>query len=418
MSKPDTNLEQALAQLSQASMRPEAKEALLARMQAVHQASLQKDAPMPRRSLGRILPLGSAGRWAAAAAVLAAALGGLWWLAAGTTAIASVSFADVVRKVRQVATVRYEIKVYEGDRFIDGLQVSLAASGKLVRHQGLAGGNTVIYDFLQQKMLVLSDEKEATGTLRETTGDTEWIEPIRSLAGLGDSAGKACGFEWLAGRQTEVFEVAGKEQALRIWVDPQTELPVKVRITPSVSTAPGAKGAAASAFIVIEHIEWDCPLDRSLFDLSLPQGYQWASQRVAGATEDELIAMLRIWSELNDGRFPDKLDRQSLYDFLDARLLAAGKVLSFKLGDSMNTGCLVEGPWKELCDKGRLGLRFLVKVSDRDWTYRGAGVTLGDGTKPVAWWRGPDGAGYRAVYGDLSVRDLARTELPQAPPKE
>jgi hypothetical protein len=408
MAKHKLDLEQALRQLPEVPMRPEAKEQLLARMRAVHQASHQPDASPPARRR-MIFPTGRVGRLAAAGLVLAVTLGGLWWLLSGSAAIASISFGEVMRKVRMASTIRYEMAVYEGGQFADRCQVSFAKSGQLVRQTSLTEGNTVIYDFIQNKELVLTNENKATGTLTELHPGGGWDEPIRSLANLADSAGKACGTEIVHGRTTEIFEAQGKNQTTRMWVDPQRNLPVKVQIT--TRAAP----PAAAMVVTIDHIEWDCPLDASLFALRLPPGYLWSFERISAATEQDLLAMLEAWAHMNDGRFPQKLDRQGLETFGEQQLKRTGRAHSFYVGQSLNQSYIVDGAMQEMFDKARLGLRFVRKMGDSQWHWVGGGVRLGEANVPVAWWCQEDHSGYRIVYGDLTIRDSQELDLPAAP---
>ena len=48
-----------------------------------------------------------------------------------------------------------------------------------------------------------------------------------------------------------------------------------------------------------------------------------------------------------------------------------------------------------------------------DWKYAGAGVKLGDASKPVFWYQPQGSATYRVIYGDLSVKDVAPEDLPK-----
>jgi hypothetical protein len=48
-----------------------------------------------------------------------------------------------------------------------------------------------------------------------------------------------------------------------------------------------------------------------------------------------------------------------------------------------------------------------------EWHYAGKGVTLGDATKAVFWYRKGDATTYRVIYGDLHVGDVELDGLPK-----
>jgi len=51
--------------------------------------------------------------------------------------------------------------------------------------------------------------------------------------------------------------------------------------------------------------------------------------------------------------------------------------------------------------------------SQGQWKYTGAGVKLGDASKVVFWYQPQGSDTCRAIYGDLTVKDVAKENLPQ-----
>ena len=49
---------------------------------------------------------------------------------------------------------------------------------------------------------------------------------------------------------------------------------------------------------------------------------------------------------------------------------------------------------------------------EKSFRYLGKGVKLGDKGRIVCWYKLKGGTAYRAVYGDLSVKDVAPDSLP------
>ena len=46
------------------------------------------------------------------------------------------------------------------------------------------------------------------------------------------------------------------------------------------------------------------------------------------------------------------------------------------------------------------------------FTYIGKGVKLGDASRIVCWYKLKETGKYRAIYGDLSVKDVQPADLP------
>jgi hypothetical protein len=57
------------------------------------------------------------------------------------------------------------------------------------------------------------------------------------------------------------------------------------------------------------------------------------------------------------------------------------------------------------------GLRY-----DQDFHYAGGGVTLGDGKRPIAWWKPKGSSTYRVLMGDLTFQNLPARKLPASSP--
>ncbi len=49
---------------------------------------------------------------------------------------------------------------------------------------------------------------------------------------------------------------------------------------------------------------------------------------------------------------------------------------------------------------------------ENSFRYLGKGVKLGDKDRIVCWYRPKGAKAYRAVYGDLSIKDVAPEDLP------
>ena len=75
-----------------------------------------------------------------------------------------------------------------------------------------------------------------------------------------------------------------------------------------------------------------------------------------------------------------------------------------------------EGWSDEEAQKSTLGCAFIEQLPEgSDYQYVGEDVKLGDANTPVCWWKPPGSKTYRVVYGDLSIRDVEPSDLPEVP---
>ena len=153
----------------------------------------------------------------------------------------------------------------------------------------------------------------------------------------------------------------------------------------------------------------DAKLDALDFSLDPPKGYTLELQARPTVTESEMVAFLGAATRFNDGQFPDSTDLPFDTDKFN--------VASFK-GENERTP--VE---KELIEiRDRIMFREIYQspikrfVEDQtvpnSFHYVGAGTKLGQADRIVCWYT-PRGLNkLRGLFGDLTLRDVAQSELP------
>jgi hypothetical protein len=238
--------------------------------------------------------------------------------------------------------------------------------------------------------------------------------------------------EWVGKRETETGEANifrnsfwdksnNRDWSYDFWIDVKTKKLVAVQVpgcdiydpeNDPVRLNPQHKdGYHKRPFCHIQHeITFDADLDESLFSLEPPEDYTVETERRAQVTEKDMVEYLGILADYNNKTFPDQLspfaftnDRiNKTWDKAeDERTAAEQKLIEtmdhYKMAglNMMPTGHFVED--------------HTVKDSFR---YLGKGVKLGDKDRIVCWYRLKGSNTYRAVYGDLSVRDVALEDLP------
>ena len=166
-----------------------------------------------------------------------------------------------------------------------------------------------------------------------------------------------------------------------------------------------SKGEIAGS--VQHEIVFDAELDPELFDLTPPAGFEVVHESPPPPmTENDLIEWLRVTARFNGGRFVDTpfgVDRDKHNE--------AGQK---KKADRTEVEQAFLDLWlKHLTHRSYPIWSFADdNAVPKTFRYLGKGVTLGDADRFVCWYKSKDTGKYRAVYGDLSVKDVSPDELP------
>jgi hypothetical protein len=229
---------------------------------------------------------------------------------------------------------------------------------------------------------------------RETNSVIAWY---RSLRQAQDHSVSDLGPRQIGDRATFGFRVQKKQEkdlgtgtAYDVWVDRKTSLPLRAEAN---LTLPGHK-----AHIVLEEFAFDAKVPATLFSLTPPAGYTiTAEAELKMPAENDLVSFLRKTAELNDGRFPEDLEFKTVQKILDR---------------SPKTRALPGSPDFNEVMKLTNGLLFMhLRQKDSDWRYLGQGVRLGDASHVVCAWRKKGDSEYRAVFGDLRMRNVQEAQI-------
>ena len=346
-----------------------------------------------------------------AASVLAAVGVGVW-LGAGV-AKASVSFPNVIVRVRKAKSLSYTLTIALPDGRPDEFRVMMDRAGRY--RQTDDSGKVFIADYRMGKRLMLSPRTKVAmlrewEPIQESDGGFERVSRLRNVhadQGVFEAEGK------LDGIACCVFRVETESQTVRIWVDRRTELPVRMEIFERSPDT--AKGGEPKPIAVISRMAWNVDLPDSLFSLAPPPGYVWEDEYYEVVTEADLTALLRLCAEQSGrGVFPGACDDAAIYAALRPLYPESG---SFIMPGEGAAVAVSEAPPSEIKQLVHKGLAFIRRQqAGKTWGYRGGGVRLGDAASLVCWWR-PEGSDKcRAVYGDLSIRDISGTEAPASLP--
>ncbi len=189
----------------------------------------------------------------------------------------SIVLADVVEKSTQAKSVTFVLKVKSGNRTV--LDVKSYLQGNGLRCE-LPNGIVYVENAKERKELYLDmPNKEAAyydfpkdAASLWNTHPIQWLQQVTKpddAKFLGHETLEGCEVEVFLTKQIGVFTKGTKsygfapEHTIKIWVDPQTELPLKIEVRD-----PHAKNVMTFA-----QMKWNEPLGFDLFRLDVPDGF-------------------------------------------------------------------------------------------------------------------------------------------------
>lgn len=175
------------------------------------------------------------------------------------------------------------------------------------------------------------------------------------------------------------------------------------------AAAEAAWSTLTSAGTLIHDIVFDAEFDASAFSLQSPAGYTVRSEAGPSNVQEEDVAeFLRVLAEINGQVFPDRVTPTAISS-------AQLRELELKADRSPAENRLLDIMARVKQGAGnRLPLAAFVQSATTPDTFRyiGKGVELGDASRLVCWYMLERTGRYRAIYGDLSIRDVASDDLP------
>ncbi|MHC4439441.1 MAG: LolA family protein [Planctomycetota bacterium] len=339
---------------------------------------------------------------AAAAVIIIAVLLGINYIS-GSPDGASVAWADVLENIEAARTVMYirefessdvkevfKTRIIEPYRYREDVIESSDKCKVVIRNTKL-NKNLLLYP--HTKMAVIGDDGDYV--------DYELRAYERLKRDFRDGTEKNLGRIKLNGRETICFEISKENKKITVWADPNTALPIQIE---EISDENGDKKK-----VVRSDIKFDVEFDEQLFSLTPPSDYcllDLETQRLQTPfelTEQHLIEGLAVYPKYLDGKFRTRyMGGRPMTEEVKRKCLAdVEKIQNWSDEDS---------------NKSTFGCAFIEQLpEDSDYQYVGEDVKLGDANKPVCWWRPPGSKTYRVVYGDLSVRDVMPSDLPEVP---
>lgn len=338
---------------------------------------------------------------AAAAIIIIAVMLGINYIG-GSPDGASVAWADVLKKIEAARTVMYIYEFEKGNEkevskirimepYLKRMDVIEGSSDyKVAIHNTKLNKNLLLYP--HTKWGVLGDDDVFPGY--------ELREYERLKKDFRDGTEKNLGRVKLNDRETVCFEISKDNKKITVWADPNTAFPIQIE---EKSEENGAMRE------LLGNIKFDMEFDEQLFSMTPPADYclvDLKTQRIQTPfelTEQHLIEGLAVYPKYLDGKFKTW--------YMGGRPKTEEVKKKFKVEIEK-----YEGWSDEEGNKSTLGCAFIEQLPEgSDYQYVGEDVKFGDVNTPVCWWKPPGSKTYRVVYGDLSIRDVEPSDLPEVP---
>ena len=260
-------------------------------------------------------------------------------------------------------------------------------------------------------------------TMHGTRGPFVWVMEQMKERNL-----QWVGTKQTPGGQVNVFRAAFKDEgnnrdwSYDFWVHAETKQLVALQVPgsdifdpendPASKNAPEKEASFYQPFCFFDHdIRFDAELDDSLFDLTPPAGYAVEVEGRPEVTEEEMVAWLGLLAEFYEGTFPDNavppfdvsVDRVNA---IQDKAKEERTPVEQRLLDTQNRYMMAN------INEMPVAYFLRERAVNDSFRYLGKGVKLGDKERIVCWYRLKGAVDYRAVYGDLSIKDMRAEDLP------
>jgi outer membrane lipoprotein-sorting protein len=344
----------------------------------------------------RIIMKSNITKFAAAAVIIIAVTLGVFHFGSG-----SVTWAKVIAPILKARTVSFDVTI--GTQANSPVIHDMIMGSRIRRTISNMTGINMIIDLEQMKMLTLVDANKSAvlvklDNLSSAQGNLKsYIEHLRNaISGLQnkpDFKVESLGLQKFNGQNYLVFVATSANDMITIWADPQTALPSRIEHkTPNMQ-------------VVCDNVQFDIPLDESLFSMDIPEGYTVQSTGIdySKNSEADFIETLRIWAQIiENGQFPDSIGLENITE------------TGTKLGLGLERANLSQQQMMDIATKWGQGYVFIRFFKGQgQWHYAGKGVKLGDADTPIFWYQPQNSQTWRVIYGDLSVADVEPENLPK-----
>ncbi|OHB61835.1 MAG: hypothetical protein A2Y76_07370 [Planctomycetes bacterium RBG_13_60_9] len=353
----------------------------------------------PAALFGRIIMSNRMTKWAVAAVVALAVIGGLSLFTGNGS---GKLYANVVETLHNARTLTYSMVTRTGLESMETMRTDLAFKEPSHLRVSQPDGHITVLDYTPGKAKVIGLVPATKiyfafelSNIPDSAGKDPWaaVEHLRALPAHAD---EALGSSRIDGRTLEGFRASEGDTTTTVWIDPKTGNLIRVEI--EYAKTPGMN-------MILTDFAVDVDLDDALFSLTPPQGYHLAQAAVDASTvtENDFIELLRMWSGWTlDGTFPPTVQRPDFFRVA----IQMGKEGKLKGPDAPG----YEDRQQQIILRA---MTFMGIVAGDTWRYAGQNVPFGDPATPIFWYQPQGSPTWRVIYADLHVADAAAEDLPK-----
>ena len=355
----------------------------------------QFDSTHYKPSIGRIIMRSPITKLAMAAVIIAAVIVGIHYFGGGGTK-PCLAWDCVIRSIMDANTAEFDIIIGEEGK---APVIHEMIMGSKIRRsmEGMEGAKIIDLETMRTLALFPQTKKAVYIELKGRPQMPNYLvqikDAIKTLQNTPGFVVEELGQKDIDGQILYGFEAKHPKANIVIYVDPATALPVRI------------EQESGQMKMIYKNMRFDVPIDETLFSMDAPEGYKIEQQKMdmRGSTEEDFIEGLRIQAEVfGDGQFPDDV---SVEHFIKMMPTLHEKVGKMQVSDEQKTALGMK------LQKGMMFIRFF--KGEGKWVYAGKGVKLGDAGTAIFWYRPAGSQTYHVIYGDLSIKDIAETDLPR-----
>jgi outer membrane lipoprotein-sorting protein len=326
------------------------------------------------------------------AAAVMLTVGGLvvWFMFALFGGFGTVSYAQVAQQIKNARSMTFTMTT-ASPQLPKPVEAKLyALEPGMLRNEGSHGVVTILRrEGDRIRVLALSPATKSANLVEASSTEAGGRNPdfVAELRALADKPGEPLGERQVGDVAAKGFKVLADGQTVSLWVHPKTALPLLIEMETSAGK------------VVLSDIRFDVPLDEKLFTLDVPEGYKLSEQRliVTMDLEANVLTLLQAYTKASGGAFPEKLNNWGAYS----------KALSENKGN-------VDDARHAASAVGVVTAMLSTSKEGEDYAYTGKDAKLGDAKTIVFWHRDKTKKTYRAIYADLTAKDVTAADLPAA----
>jgi hypothetical protein len=354
------------------------------------------------------------------------------------------SFADAVKRMDNAKTMTWTVKTYNREQSMDGKRTWLRVLRRTFAYREPGLYRMTDYDEARNPTYITIADARSGKTLGLDLREKKSFDWQSLLSVRFHARGP---FGWVAdAMEKQPLQFVGQRKvkdktvnvfrfhpdtmptgtSVDVWLNPQSKEVVGVcspgADTFDPETMPDRNNAREEKFSggtllgsISEDFVYDATVDPEQFRMTTPPGFEIVPKPHLTVSEPELIEWLGATARVNKDVFPASLKPRGSYEPTRWSEIATRKRVDRTEAERKMYDLCIKYSFKNSGDRDR-DLPVSRFIDDNtvagSFRYVGVGVNLGGADRIVCWYKLKTTDKYRAVFGDLTVRDVAPEDLP------